>query len=219
MCDDYTHNYCCCIQGPQGIPGLQGEQGIQGVPGPQGIPGPQGVQGVQGLQGPAGKDCDCNQTGSGRCYVSVYSLVDQQLGVNGSPTDFAKFELTSVGVGDCLDWSMASQGIIKVLKSGDYKVEWLINGQLAPPFPSPVPSFGFGVYKNGVAIPGTSVAGFSQSPDNDAECLTQLLNISLAANDILMLKSVTTFPVNLKAVHAELVVPMTSASMSIMKIS
>lgn len=51
MCEETMK---CCLQGPQGVPGLQGAQGLQGVPGPQGINGQTGAQGPQGLQGNAG---------------------------------------------------------------------------------------------------------------------------------------------------------------------
>ncbi len=213
MCkDDCKKECCCCVQGPQGVPGLQGPQGIQGVPGPQGIPGQNGMQGPQGLQGTAGKDGECKCS---PCCVSVYSVMDQSLGANGSSNDFAKFEATSDAFGDCIDWSQASQGKLTVLKSGHYKIDWAVNGSLAPPFPAPVPSWGLGVYKNGISIPGTSVAGFSQSPDDDANCITQLLCVMLVAGDVLMLKNVSTFPILLRSVHPELVVPMTSASFSI----
>jgi hypothetical protein len=228
MCKDD----CGCCQGPQGIPGpqgvpgqtgLQGPQGAggpQGPAGPQGAAGPMGVQGPQGLQGLPGKDCE----GDGhkccdRCYGSVYSLVNQTLAANGNPGDFAIFEGKSAMSGDCIDWSMAPSGVIKVLKSGDYKLEWTADGQLASPFPAPVPSWGLSIYRNGVSIPGTAIAGFSQSPDDDANCLTQLLNVSLVAGDVLMLKNISTFPIFIKGTHPELVVPTTSASFSILKLS
>ena len=71
MCKEEMNS--CCLQGPQGVPGLQGDQGIQGVPGPQGIMGPKGVQGVQGLQGVAGKDCDCSGSGACERFANVYA--------------------------------------------------------------------------------------------------------------------------------------------------
>jgi len=216
MCRE-DHEYkrcCCCVPGPQGP---QGVDGPQGIPGQQGLQGPMGAQGPQGPQGPPGKDCEehCCQP----CYGSIYSLMDQHIHQEGIAGDIATFEHVSVSYGDCLDWSLASQGIVKVLKSGDYKLEWSANGMLAPPFNSPVPSWGLGIYKNGAIIPGTAVAGFSQSPDDDATCLTQLLNASLLAGDMLVLKNISTFPIFLKAQHSELVVPMTSASLSILKLN
>lgn len=38
MCKEEMYHKPCCLQGPQGVPGLQGPQGLQGVPGSQGVP-------------------------------------------------------------------------------------------------------------------------------------------------------------------------------------
>lgn len=202
------------IQGIQGPPGSTGASGAMGPQGPQGVPGPVGPQGIQGIPG---KDCDCSGQG---CYLSLYSNLDQNLGMNGSATDFVKFENLSVGTNGCLDWSLASTtGVIKVLKAGAYKLDWSANGLLAPPFPAPVPSWGLAIYKNGVAIPGTAIAGFSPSPDDDATALSQLMNCVLAVGDLLVLRNIAMFPINLKAIHPELVVPTTSASFNILKLA
>lgn len=223
MCkeDGHKKDCCCCIQGPQGVPGLQGEQGIQGVPGPQGIAGQNGAQGPQGLQGPAGV-CDAEECTRccKKCYVSLYSMTDQSLGVNGSATDFAKFEGVSAGTTDCIDWSLAaSEGLIKVMESGNYIVQWNSNGQLTPPYPAPVPSWGLGIYKNGVFVPGTAEAGFNDSPDDDANFLANTIIMQINAGDSIKLRNVGSFAINLKSVHPEMVVPMTSASINFLKVS
>lgn len=223
MCDEKGHkkDCCCCIQGPQGVPGLQGEQGIQGVPGPQGIPGQTGAQGPQGLQGPAGV-CDPEEClrCCEKCYLNLYSMSDQNIGVNGSPTDFAKFDLFSVGSSDCFDWSLAaSDGVIKVLKTGNYIVQWNANGQLTPPYPAPVPSWGLGIYKNGAYVPGTAEAGFNDSPDDDANFLANTSIFPINAGDIIKLRNAGTFAIFLKSIHPEMVVPMTSASINFLKVS
>jgi hypothetical protein len=178
-----------------------------------------GLQGPRGLQGAPGKDCekkDCCD----RCYLSVYSTSDQNLTANGDVNDFAIFEHASAGTPDCFDWSLAATtGQIKVLKSGAYVLQWVADGQLAPPFPAPVPVWALGLYVNGVFLPGTGIAGFSQSPDDEANCLTQILIVNLLANDVLMLRNIGTFPIFLTGGHPELVVPVTSASLSINKAS
>jgi hypothetical protein len=234
-------NCCCCYgpQGPQGVMGPQGPQGIQGVKGSDGRPGAQGmqgplgltgsqgtpgnqgpqgipgIQGPQGLQGIPGKDCDCSPY-----YLSLYSIKDQTLGANGSATDSAKLEALGVGTAAAFDWSLAATtGVIKVLIAGVYQCQWDADGMLAPPFQSPVPSWGLALYRNGVLLPGSAVAGFSQSPDDDATCLSALINVSLAVGDLLQIKNVGKVPIFLKAIHPELVAPMTSASFSALKIS
>lgn len=241
--DNTDHKCCCCYgpQGPQGVPGVQGPQGMQGVPGIDGSPGlqgpqgPQGVagsmgpagpqgpmglpgiQGIQGIQGIPGKDCDCNQMKTP--YANVWSQVNQSLSANGGGSDFVKYEGANSVSAD-FDISAANvSGQVKALKSGIYLVSWVINGQLAPPFPAPVPSWGVGLYLNGVYVGGSSSAGFSQSPDDDAESISQSVIIALAANDVLALKSVSSAPIELKAIHPELVVPITCASLVIARVS
>jgi hypothetical protein len=219
MCKDDMKNWNpCCEQGPQGPAGMQGMQGIQGVPGPQGIPGPTGLQGPQGLQGvpgAAGQNCLCNAG-----YLSLYSIINQNLTANGGTNDFATLENLGVGVSGYFDWSTASiDGKIKVLQAGVYQVQWDADGMLAQPFPSPVPSWGLALYRNGAVLPGSAVAGYNSSPDDDATCLSNLINVQLNVGDVLQIKNIASYPIFLKAIHPELVVPMTSASFSALLIS
>lgn len=214
----------CCLEGPQGPMGPQGPQGIQGVPGAQGAVGSQGIQGPQGLQGPKGdpgKDCDCS--GQHDCcdkvYINLFSESDQQLSAFGGGSDFAKLDKTGVMTPD-FDISLAAtQGIVKFLKAGVYQICWDGNGILASPFPSPVPSWGLGMWKNGVFIAGSAIASFSQSPDDDANAIAAIFNVSISAGDILQIRNASTAAIALISSHPELVVPMTSASFSALKIS
>jgi hypothetical protein len=241
---------CCCFgpQGPQGVAGLQGPQGIQGPVGQNGNQGPAGLQGIQGIQGSAGLNGqngpmgpqgpqgvmgpegpqglqgipgkDCNRDCCDKCYLSLYSLSDQNLGENGSATDFVKLELVSAASDDCLDWSLAAtEGKVNILKDGVYVIQWNANGELSPPFPEPVPSWGLAFYKNGVVIPGSAQAGFTQSPDDDANMLASILIVNLVAGDSINIRNISTFPIFLKSNQPELVTPMTSASFNIHKIA
>ncbi len=226
MCKDCNDRYwefkrCCgCKEGPQGVPGIQGPQGIQGIPGPQGQQGLTGLQGPQGLQGPPGKDCEPREDCCHRGYLSLYSVLDQHLDANGGLNDFAKWQGVSVGVATDLDWTTAAiDGKIKVLRAGVYQLAWDANGQLQPPFPAPVPSWGLALFRNGVILPGSAYAGFSQSPDDDASALSGLICEPLNVGDVLMLRNISIFPIFLKAIHPELVVPMTSVSFNALLIS
>lgn len=223
MCYESNHDrkcHCCCLQGPQGIPGPQGSQGIQGQigpQGPQGLQGIQGPQGMQGIQGEPGKDCDCENMNE--VYLNMYSNVDQSITANGGVSDYVKFSSTNSITPPDFDISMANvTGVIKCLTAGTYVIHWTADGMLQPPFPSPVPSWALALYKNNVVIPGSAQAGFSQSPDDDAICLSGEVIIIIASGDELKLLNVSTLPIFLKAVHPELVVPMTSASIAIHKI-
>lgn len=219
MCkDDMSHEYdrkcpCCCEQGPVGPAGLQGEQGVQGVPGAQGIMGPAGPQGPRGLQGPKGdpgKDCDCSQAGS-KAYFNLYSHLDQHLSPFGGAADYCKLP-SSNSVSADFDISQANvSGEVKFLKAGIYKIGYAVDGHLEAPFPSPVPSWGMGLYLNGVFVPGSAQAGFSQSPDDDSISLSCAVVIDVKAGDLLKLRSISSSPVMLESVHSELPVPMASS--------
>lgn len=220
--NDWHHKRCpcCCEQGPQGVPGIQGPQGIQGVPGTQGVPGPTGMQGPQGVQGPEGpkgdpgEGCDCFKV-----YLNMYSQSNQTLAAFGAGADYAKLDSLNVASPDFDLTQAATLGIVKFLKAGVYQITWTANGQLAPPFPGPVPSWGLGVSLNGSFIPASPSAGFSQSPDDDATGLASVFQISIAANDVIQVRNVATFPIMLTALHPELVVPMTSISLTALKIA
>jgi hypothetical protein len=187
------------------------------VPGPQGATGQTGMQGPQGLQGLPGKDCDC--TGITDQYINMYSYVDQSLTANGAGNDTVKFQLTNVVSPGGFDTTNAALlGEIKVLHAGTYVIQYHVDGLLTPPYPAPVPSWGVALYKNGILIPGSPIAGFSQSPDDDAICLSNSVQFVLAANDIITLRNITTFPIFLKAVQPEFVTPLASANINLLKI-
>lgn len=216
--DHRDHKKCCdCKEGPQGVPGLQGPQGIQGVPGAQGAMGPQGVQGPQGLQGPPGKDCEPN-TDCDCCqiYANVFSIIDQSIQQFGSPNDYVKFEQNNLVSSD-IDISGAnSTGEILFLKNGHYAICYYVEASLLPPFPAPVPSWAFALFKNGVQVPGSSFGGFNQSPDDDIENASGQVMISVLAGDKLKLRNIVTNQgVFLKAFHPELAFPVTCASLNI----
>jgi len=49
----------------------------------------------------------------------------------------------------------ASTGEIKFLKSGVYQLSWVLQASTTPPIPNPVPSWSFGLWLNGVLVPGS----------------------------------------------------------------
>lgn len=206
------------VQGPAGAQGSPGQDGLQGPMGSQGPQGTVGAQGPQGLQGTPGKDCD--RSCCEKVYLSLFSEEDQSLTAFGGSKDYAVFNSVAV-ISSPLDFDIslaAAQGKVTFLKAGTYSLAWDADGQLSPPFPSPVPSWAMGFYVNGVFVNGSGIAGFSQSPDDDATCLTSLQSLIVKAGDVIQLRNVSTFPIFLKSIHPELVVPMTCASFSAIKI-
>jgi hypothetical protein len=241
---DWEFKRCCgCQQGPQGVPGLQGPQGIQGTDGKdgpmgpqgpaglsgaqgsQGVRGPQGAQGLigpqgpQGLQGPPGKDCDVNPHPECDCcdrYANVYASIAQVIGSYSSPTDTVKFDQqNAVSPGDFDLSVMNSTGDIKFLKHGIYHLQWQLQARIVPPVPSPVPSWSFGFWLNGVLVPGSIYSGFTQAPGDDACHSTGDIIIEVKANDMLRLRNTSVSAVNLNPAVTGSVFPITIASINV----
>jgi len=200
MCKDDHHkkDYCCCIQGPQGVPGLQGEQGIQGVPGAQGIMGPQGVQGVQGLQGPAGI-CNCDDCPDRHCnccesYANVYGSPPQIIAAFGTGADAVVFQGQNAVTPADFDLSMMSiDGSVKFLKSGVYVINWGAEAKVQPPIPQPTPSFSFGLWLNGIVVPGSVISGYTQAPNDDTLHISNEVIINVAAGDVLKMRNASAY--------------------------
>jgi hypothetical protein len=218
MCDEMKKDCCCCIQGPQGVPGLQGDQGIQGVPGAQGIMGPQGVQGVQGLQGPAGVCTpeQCGGSGASLAYANVYSSVPQNITPFGDPADVVKLDQqNAVSAGDFDLSNMNVTGDIKFLKHGIFHVQWQLQARIATPVPSPVPSWSFGFWLNGVLVPGSIYSGFTQAPGDDACHSTGDIIIEVKTGDLLRLRNTSVSTVVLNPNVTGSVFPITIASINV----
>lgn len=221
MCkdDNYKSDCCCCVQGPQGVPGLQGEQGIQGVPGPQGINGAQGIQGVQGLQGPAGvcKPEDCQgQNSACESYLNVFAVPPQALGAFGSANDTVVFQSTNASSAADFDLSaMSTSGAIKFLKSGVYSIRWGAEARVHPPIPIPVPSFSFGLWMNGLAVPGSVLSGYTQAPGDDTLSITSGVIINVNANDELKLRNAASFAVDMDPNTVGILFPVSVATLNI----
>ncbi len=185
MCKDDS-KCCCCVgpQGPQGIQGVQGPQGLQGstgIQGPQGVMGPEGQQGIQGIPG---LDCDnrCCET----AYLNVYSLTSQSL----ASLDSAKFEFIGTDSGDFDTTNANITGEIKALKHGIYVINWAVNALLQPPYPFPVPAWGFALYLNGFVLPGSSSGSCSITPDEIVTNASGLILLELNPGDAVKLVNI-----------------------------
>jgi hypothetical protein len=222
MCkEDDMHYDRCCLQGPQGVPGLQGPQGIQGVPGPQGpqgLTGMQGPQGLQGVKGDPGKDCDCsgdNLPSACVSYANIYTLLLQKIDPFGSPSDSVKFDSQNAVVAADFDLSMMNvDGSVKFLKSGTYEISWELQGKLSSPIPTPVPSFSFGLWKNNALVMGSVASGYTQAPDDDVVHINGGVYIDVLAQDVIKLRSNSVNSVDLKPSPIGQVNPITVASLS-----
>lgn len=207
MSKDQMNPYC--TQGPQGIAGVQGQQGIQGVPGAQGAPGAQGIQGIQGLQGAA------SNASIPKAYLNIYSILNQTLDANSGPNNFVKFEGKSAVTSDFNISNSNISGQIDFLTPGVYHISYNVNAMLNLPFPASIPSWGFALYMNAVAIPGSAEAAFTASPQNNSVSLSGESIITVKANDVLTLVNISNASVLLKSVYSEFAIPITSAEISI----
>lgn len=222
MCHEETHHKdcCCCIQGPQGVPGLQGPQGIQGVPGAQGIPGPQGVQGVQGLQGPAGV-CNCEDCPDRHCncceaYCNIFANPPQTLTPFGGGADAVLFQgQNAVSVGDFDLTMMSVTGQVTFLKSGVYYINWGAEARVQPPIPDPTPSFSFGLWLDGIIVPGATLSGYTQAPNDDTLHISGEVTISVLAGQVLQLRNASSLIVDMNPNTVGIVFPVTVASLNI----
>lgn len=220
MSKEYYHR--CCDQGPQGVPGLQGEQGVQGVQGQQGVPGQTGTQGIQGLQGQKGEcHCeDCPDRGCKCCeaYANIWSQPPQFLGPFGSANDSVIFQNTNAVSAPDFDLSMMStDGSIKLLKAGVYRINYGVEAKVAQPIPVPVPvpSFSFGLWNNGSIVPGSTISGYTQAPGDDTIQITGEVTIVIAAHDVIKLRNASSNGVDMNPNTVGIVFPVTVATMNI----
>lgn len=207
-----------CQQGPQGVPGLQGPQGIQGVPGAQGIQGLTGMQGPQGLQGPAGSSSGSTGSAGNSIFANVFATVAQTLpAFNPIPgTDAILFDSQNAVSASNFDLtSMKTTGDIKFLTAGIYHISWQLQARIAPPISSPVPSWSFGFWLDGILVPGSINSGFTSSPNDDAAHSTGEVIISVNANQMLRLRNTCTSSVVLNPSLNGSVYPITIASVNI----
>lgn len=221
MCKDdmYDHKRCCgCQEGPVGPAGLQGEQGIQGVPGPQGIMGPAGAQGPRGLQGAPGKDCNGSDRQDCCCfaYCNIFAQPPQLLQPFGNVGDAVLFQGQNVVSAAEFDLTMvAVDGSLRFMKSGIYYINWGAEAKVEPPVPSPTPSFSFGLWLNGVIVPGSTLSGYTQAPNDDTLHISGEVIIQVMANDILRLRNASSLIVNMNPNTIGIQFPVTVASLNI----
>lgn len=197
--------------GPQGVAGVNGKNGDLGPVGPS---GPIGPSGPQGLQGTPGLDCDCECACT--IYANVYSSLSQVIGAFGSLTDNVLFDKqNAVSTGDFDLTLSASLGEIKFLSHAIYQVDWKLQGRVQPPIPEPVPSFSFGLFLNGVLIPGSIYSAWTQSPNDAVVGVDGFVQIEVKPGDILLLKNTCTSIVDLNPSVLGSVFPITIASINI----
>ncbi|HEY3526792.1 MAG TPA: hypothetical protein VGK47_11380 [Nitrososphaeraceae archaeon] len=192
---------------------MQGPQGIQGVPGAQGIAGQTGAQGPQGLQGPPGICEDCE--GGCESYCNVFASPPQILQPWGNPGDAVLFQGQNAVTADFDLSMMGVNGEVKFLQSGIYYINWGAEAKVQPPIPDPTPSFSFNLWLNGVIVPGSTISGYTQAPNDDTLHITGDVTVSVNAGDILKLRNASTLVVDMSPNTIGIQFPVTVASLNI----
>jgi hypothetical protein len=198
---------CICPPGPQGTPGIQG---IQGVPGAQGNTGLQGSTGLQGNTGPQGPCCQ-NPVGQ-VSVLSAFSTTDQAIPSLG----VCLFENLNVVTASAFDTSQIGiTGEITFLKSGNYLLSWTAEGQLTPPFPSPVPAWSLSFYLDGVPVPGSCFSGYTLFPAELTDNTGGTTVFQVNAGQVLKLLNTSTLPISLVSSTPGSLLPETCVSIII----
>ncbi len=202
---------CCCVDctcppGPQGPSGPQGPQGSSGLAGASGASGPQGAQGPQGLAGPTGTCCPFQPM-----YAGAYSDQNQTI-APGMQVLLDNIIVATPGI----DMSMVdTTGVITINQSGEYIIDFAVQGTLTPPFPFPVPDWCFSLYQNGVLVPGSTWTNYTNSPDDVVSHTGGPIIVAVTAGDTFQVINTSTLSVNLTASALGCTVPVNSAAITI----
>jgi hypothetical protein len=206
-----TGSSCPCPTGA-----LTGPTGSTGPTGPTGPTGSQGVS-ITGATGPTGA------TGSGsditRPRAHLYTTVSQTLaGSTGAnlPGTSVVFENTVPLSVNNIDISMANaNGSIKFLQAGLYRTYHTTSSSILS-ISEPIPGIAFGLFLNGIYIPGSCFQTMSISPASSINFAGGVAEFTVAVNDILTVASCSTNVVLLNASTTGITAPSVTASLNIL---
>lgn len=200
--------------GPKGdcvsCPGEKGDKGDPGLPGAPGIPGPMGPVGPQGPMGPQ----LANE------YAMLVSNLQQTLaqspGANlaGGIVLYEQVLISTLGI-DVTNANLNGDVVINV--AGVYSISMGVCGSLNP-IQSPLPVWTTSLFKNGIIVPGSSLANMTLSPEDKADEIVVDLLVSLSAGDILSVANTSTAPIVITAPTLGTNAQTNSAFLKLMKI-
>lgn len=241
------HNKCPeeCPRGPQGPQGIQGPRGPQGNPGQMGIEGPEGAQGPEGPMGPIGPKGDCvscpGEKGDkgdpgpagpkgdkgdpgalgAQEFAMVYSNQQQTLGASPGANmegGAVLFENTITATANINVANAGLSGEVTINSAGWYDVSMGVCGSLNP-IQSPLPVWTTSLFKNGVLVPGSSLANMTLSPEDKADEIIVTVLVQFAAGDILKVANTSVSPIVLTAPTLGTNVQTNSAFLKLVKIN
>jgi len=207
-------------QGPIGVPGLNGLPGAQGPVGPIGPQGITGSPGPAGATGPAGPQGPAGIPGSILSYFNAYAATAQNLTASGGFNQQVLFDSLNANTPAAYNFSAAAtSGNIVFLNAGVYQIDWEVQGNVTPPLPAPVPSWGMGLYVNSVLVPGSVYTAFNDSPNNNAVNAKGSVIVAVPANGVLSLRNVSAVAVSLDPFVLGLTTASTVATLSVLQIA
>jgi len=143
-------------------------------------------------------------------YLNMYSLLAQPLASAAA----ALFEAVGVDSGD-FDVSQANiSGEVKIMKKGVYVINWGANAALQT-LAFPVPAWGFALYLNGAAVPGSGAGACSITPDEVVTHTSGLTLLELQVGDLLKLVNISNQAVATISAPVGLIQPIASVAMNI----
>ena len=155
--------------------------------------------------------CECCET-----HANVYASKQQTIAPYASPIDYVVFDqINSISSADFDLSMMGTTGDVKFLKSAIYNIQWVLQGRITPPVPNPVPSWSFGLWLNGILIPGSIYSGFTQAPGDDACHSTGSVLIKVNSGDSIKLRNACVSSIDLNPNVNGSVFPITIASLVI----
>jgi hypothetical protein len=155
--------------------------------------------------------CDCCES-----WASIWAQPPQVLDPHGGANDAVKFQFNNALVAADYDLSqMHVDGTVRFLKGGVYSISYSTQAKISQPVPEPVPSFSFGLWKNGVLVPGTTMSGYTQAPGDDTIQTTGEVILEIQANDELRLRNASSFSVDMNPSVIGVLFLVTVANMNI----
>lgn len=243
------HNECYeCPRGPEGPRGPAGPRGLQGVPGQMGAEGPEGPAGGEGPEGPMGPKGDCVNcpgekgdkgdpgaagpagpkgdkgdpgTLGAQEFAMVYSNQQQTLGASPGANmegGAVLFENTITATANINVASAGVNGNVTINSAGWYDVSMGVCGSLNP-IQSPLPVWTTSLFKNGMLVPGSSLANMTLSPEDKADEIIVTVLVQFAAGDILRVANTSVSPIVLTAPTLGTNVQTNSAFLKLVKIN
>jgi len=153
---------------------------------------------------------------SGIQVAGIVTANQLDLTANATANDSVLFQFQNAVSAADFDFSMmAIDGSIKFLKAGAYSIAYGAEAKVSQPIPVPVPSFSFGMWKNGVLIPGSTISGYTQAPGDDTIQVNGQVIIDVSANDVVKLRNASSNGVDMTPNTIGIDFPVTVATMNI----